>query len=103
MPLQTFKHKLHHINDRITTDAENYYARSSAVIKTFDKIPDSPNFHRIYPDKIFCNSEINDRCITDFQGNLLYFDDDHLTTFGTKLISNLIADRYSMLKQDAKD
>ena len=103
VPLQHFKYKLHHVNDRITTDAAKYYERSSAVIKTFNEIEDAPNFHRIFPDEIFCNSEIIDRCITDFQGNLLYFDDDHLTTFGTQLVSNRILDMYAISEPNSNN
>lgn len=58
----------------------------------FDDIPDVENFYRIYPGNIFCDTELENRCLTDVGGQPLYFDDDHLTTFGAKMVTQKILD-----------
>lgn len=95
VPRQILKYKIHGINDQVSTSASNYYKRSSEVINIFDNLPDVNNLHRIYPDNIFCNTELENRCITELAGELLYFDDDHLTTAGAKLLTKVIFESYS--------
>ena len=86
VPRRRFKLKLQGVDKQITTSSERYYERSNAVINIFDNIPDSGNLFRIRPGEMFCDQLISGRCVTEIDGNLLYFDDDHLTTFGTKFI-----------------
>lgn len=86
VPRQKFKLRLQGLDKQITTSSERYYERSITVINIFDNIPDSGNLFRIRPDEMFCDQPIPGRCVTEIDDNLLYFDDDHLTTFGTKFI-----------------
>lgn len=95
VPRQLLKHKIHGISDQVSTSANNYYKRSSDVINTFNALPDVNNLYRIYPDNIFCNTDIDNRCITELDGELLYFDDDHLTTSGASLVTKTIFESYS--------
>ena len=92
VPRYTFKRKLHEINAPVSTDAAKYYERSSSVIKLFDDIPDADNFHRIHAGKLLCDLQVSGRCMTQLDGKLLYFDDDHLTNAGAKLITHAIFD-----------
>jgi len=86
VPRQKFKQKLQGIDGQITTSSHRYFERSASVIDVFDNIPDSGNLFRIRPDERFCDQLIPGRCVTEIDDNLLYFDDDHLTTFGTRFI-----------------
>ena len=92
VPRYIFKRKIRNKDGRVSTDASKYYERSSEVISMFDDIPEAENFYRIYPSNIFCDAELENRCLTDIGGRLLYFDDDHLTTFGAKIVTQKILD-----------
>lgn len=90
VPRYTFKRKIHDINAPVSTDATKYYKRSSSVIKLFDDISDADNLYRVQPGKLFCDLYVSQRCITQLDGKLLYFDDDHLSNAGAKLITHSI-------------
>jgi hypothetical protein len=48
---------------------------------------------RIYPDKIFCNSFIEDQCVGAINDSLFYYDDDHLSIEGAELLADIIVDK----------
>jgi hypothetical protein len=74
----------------VTTSYDVYKKRHHQTIQLFDSIQ-HPRLKRIYPDKIFCNTVIEKRCITAQDGKILYVDDDHLSIYGSKLIVDEIA------------
>ena len=49
-----------------------------------------PNIYRVYPDKLFCNNRLANRCVANDQDNLFYYDDDHLSLKGSELLVNEI-------------
>ena len=55
------------------------------IIEILDNIK-SPNIYRVYPDKLFCNKKLKNRCVANDQNNLFYYDDDHLSLKGSELI-----------------
>jgi peptidoglycan/LPS O-acetylase OafA/YrhL len=57
--------------------------RYSEVVSLFDSFGAHKNLVRIFPTKIFCDEE---RCASSLQGVLLYYDDDHLSNEGAKLV-----------------
>jgi peptidoglycan/LPS O-acetylase OafA/YrhL len=64
-----------------------YKKRNKMIINILDSI-ENPNIHRIYPDKSFCNTEINNRCIANNKKHLFYYDTNHLSLEGSKYIVN---------------
>lgn len=70
----------------VTTSNATFKARNKSTISAFDSIHNDDNLVRIRPDKIFCDSFIRDRCITQIDSKVLYYDDDHLSNEGAKLI-----------------
>ncbi len=63
------------------------------IISTY-KIYDSffdKNIYRIYPEKLFCNSFVDNECVGAFQGKLFYYDESHLTKDGAALLAEEIA------------
>jgi len=56
----------------------------------FNSVLDDPNLVRIYPDKIFCNTSVPDRCVTRNKDEIFYFDDDHLSIEGSNLVAREI-------------
>ncbi len=72
----------------ITTSYSSFQVRNESTIRALDSIPSNVNLIRIKPEKILCNSFIKDRCITQIDSKILYYDDDHLSNEGAKLVIN---------------
>ncbi|MBT4711447.1 MAG: acyltransferase [Alphaproteobacteria bacterium] len=77
------------ILDRLSTDMALYDRRNAFVIETFDAITD-PDLIPVRPRDIFCNTLIQDRCVAQFDGVPLYYDDDHLSYVGAEMLVNQI-------------
>jgi hypothetical protein len=54
--------------------------------QALDRIGNYPNLIRIYPENIFCNEDLQHRCIVQKDGDILYRDDDHLSDAGAMLV-----------------
>jgi len=66
-----------------TERAQNAYAQ-------LDKIDDHPNLIRVRPEEIFCDSYVPGRCVTQLDGEPLYFDEDHLNSIGAGMLSETV-------------
>jgi hypothetical protein len=76
---------------------EVYKNRNKLVFEILDSI-ESPNIYRIYPHKFFCDKQIKNRCIGNNQDNLFYYDDDHLSIQGSKIVTNEIINVINKIK-----
>lgn len=73
-------------NLEFSTSYDRYQQRNGAVIAAFDAIS-HPNLFRVRPADHFCNSFLKDRCINSLNAEkVFYFDDDHPSDAGAKLI-----------------
>ena len=75
--------------NRITTSFDVYKARSKESFDILNAIEHN-NVQRIFPHKLFCNNSIKKRCITHNEKDVFYYDDDHLSSTGAEMITNLI-------------
>ena len=73
------------------------YAKESFA--TLDNI-EHPNLYKIFPHKIFCNTEVKDRCITHDDENILYVDNNHLGPMGTKIIEDLVIEKIYKIEKN---
>lgn len=76
----------------LTTSTDVYFKRSQSTFDLFDSI-ESPHIHRVYPHKIFCDEIQSHRCFTQNKTEVFYYDDDHLSKTGAKLIVDLIIEK----------
>lgn len=76
-----------------STSYRVFRERNKRTIDALDGIGVEDNLHRIRPDRIFCNSELPDRCITHRDGLIYYSDDDHLSDAGAKLVLEQVVSR----------
>ena len=53
----------------------------------------SENVYRVYPHELFCNSVVNERCITHNKNDILYSDDDHPSKVGAAMINELLINK----------
>lgn len=72
------------INELIAPSLENYIKRNKRVSMLFEEIKDSVTI--VEPYKLLCNEK---RCDVERSSTLLYKDDDHLSSYGAKLVSVL--------------
>ena len=89
VPRQTYKLDIRD-QGNFSISYKPYIKRSKPVINIFDELLKYDNFIKIDPSKLFCNIITPGRCETSINGKLLYFDDDHVSNYGAKIIINEI-------------
>ena len=70
----------------ITTSFHRYNERNAFIIGVLDSVIKAPNTLAIKVSEILCNSYVADRCAVQMKGIPFYFDDDHLSKDGAKLV-----------------
>ena len=78
------------IPEIVSTDYSLYLKRNKFILDILDDISKDDWVKKIYSQKIFCNREILNRCITQVNGMPLYYDYDHLSFGGAQLITKVI-------------
>jgi len=73
----------------ITTSYQVYKERTQSSFELLNSIK-GENIYRVFPHQLFCNTLIKDRCITHNNKNIFYYDDNHPSYFGSKMINDLI-------------
>jgi peptidoglycan/LPS O-acetylase OafA/YrhL len=64
---------------------EVYKKRNKLIFEILDSIKNE-NIYRVYPHSYFCDKQLENRCIANDENNIFYFDDDHLSLQGSKLV-----------------
>ena len=59
--------------------------RNELIFEILNDI-ENPNIYRVYPHNLFCNTILANRCVANDEENIFYFDDDHLSSHGSKLV-----------------
>ena len=62
-----------------------YKNRHKLIFEILDSI-ENPNIYRVFPHSYFCDKQINDRCVANDENNFFYYDDNHLSLQGSKLV-----------------
>jgi len=76
----------------LTTSYKRYKDRSREVTELFDRLShELPNVYVARVDKALC-SEKTGRCLNADDSGVYYFDDDHLSNAGARLVAPVIAD-----------
>ncbi|MGE3681551.1 MAG: acyltransferase family protein [Bdellovibrionales bacterium] len=70
----------------LSTSYKVFRERTKLSYELYDAVGEHPNLIRIYPEKIFCNTFVPDRCVTMDSQHIFYNDDDHLDAAGAKLV-----------------
>ncbi len=71
----------------ITTNYDLFKKRAANAYAMYDSIEDHPKLVRVYPDRLFCKNATN-KCYTHNKDHLYYYDDDHTSQYGARLIFN---------------
>jgi peptidoglycan/LPS O-acetylase OafA/YrhL len=77
-------------NSLIKEDASTLYSvyktRNQRAVAALDAIGEHENLIRIKPDQILCDTIVKNRCAAHLNSEPLYYDDDHLSSMGAKLV-----------------
>ena len=81
----------------LSSSYEIYKKRNKVIFEILDSVK-SPNIYRLYPHKLLCDKQLENRCITNNENNIFYFDDDHLSIQGSKLVVNEIMKKIEQIE-----
>ncbi|MBL8510609.1 MAG: acyltransferase [Betaproteobacteria bacterium] len=69
-----------------STSYNVFVKRNAKAYEALDAIGEHSNLIRIKPEHIFCNTLIEGRCVTQQNNMPFYYDNNHLSNFGARLI-----------------
>jgi peptidoglycan/LPS O-acetylase OafA/YrhL len=69
----------------LSVNFDSFKNRNKLVFEILDSV-DNPNIFRVYPHKFFCNTLKQNRCVANDKNSFFYYDDDHLSSHGSKLV-----------------
>ena len=84
-----------------TTSYEIYKDRTMLSFELLDSIK-GDNIYRVYPHKLFCDTIVKNRCMTHYDNNIFYRDDDHPSLKGAEMINNLIMKEIEKIERKSK-
>ena len=82
-----------------TTSYNTYTQRTKSSFDLLNSIK-GKNIYKIYPHKLFCNNQIKNRCMTHDNEHIFYWDDDHTSLQGSKMINDLILKEIKKIETD---
>jgi peptidoglycan/LPS O-acetylase OafA/YrhL len=73
----------------ITTSFDTYKKRTEDSFRLLNSI-EHPNVLRVYPHELFCDNQIENRCVTHNDKDIFYFDSNHPSIKGSEMIVELM-------------
>jgi peptidoglycan/LPS O-acetylase OafA/YrhL len=83
--------------NEISIPHSDFKTRNKFVNSIFDEYINDPRFIAVKPEDIFCNSFIKDRCVAQYQSVPFYYDDDHLSDAGARLVVEKLINSISII------
>lgn len=80
---------------KVTLSTTVFEQRIKQVTSAYDAIGDLKNLIRVKPKNALCEKIQPGICVTEFRGQPLYFDDDHLSEYGAELV---LSEVYTAIK-----
>ena len=81
----------------ISIPEDEYFKISKKTFQLFDKL-NNKNIFRIYPHKVFCNTILKNRCVSNSYEEIYYFDETHLSLLGTKKVNEMVIKKLESIK-----
>lgn len=92
VPSYAAKKILHSGGSTVTTSYDVYVARNAAAMQALDSLGQHDKLIRIRPAKVLCNEPFPGRCNAVLNGVPLYYNDDHLSNVGARLLTEQITE-----------
>jgi peptidoglycan/LPS O-acetylase OafA/YrhL len=70
----------------ISIPHEDFKVRNRFIVNIFDSFSNRENFYPVRPSEVFCDSFRKNRCVAQYDSVPYYYDDDHLSDEGAKLV-----------------
>jgi peptidoglycan/LPS O-acetylase OafA/YrhL len=86
-------------NEYLTLSYEVYKERTKSSFNLLDSV-ESSNIYRLYPHKLFCNTIIQNRCLTHDDKIIFYSDWSHASPKASILIGNLILEKIKRIENN---
>ena len=86
-------------NELITTSFKVFEERTKSSFELLNNIYNK-NIYRVYPHKLFCNTNIMNRCVANDNNHLFYADDDHPSQKGAEMINSLIIEEINKIEKE---
>ena len=86
-------------NEYLTLSYEVYKERTKSSFNLLDSV-ESSNIYRLYPHKLFCNTIIQNRCLTHDDKIIFYSDWSHASPKASILIGNLILEKIKKIENN---
>ncbi len=95
VPKYIAKSKLYEtpITRPVSTSHEIFLQRVATSYEFLDSLGENEALVRVKPESLFCNTHLEARCMAELEGELLYYDDSHLNSLGSKLLVSHILKR----------
>ncbi|MCL4768602.1 MAG: acyltransferase [Hyphomicrobiaceae bacterium] len=74
------------LTDDISTSYAVFRTRNARVIAALDGVGEHENLHRVYPERLFCNTVREGRCMASLDMKALYTDTNHLSSLGASMV-----------------
>jgi peptidoglycan/LPS O-acetylase OafA/YrhL len=84
-----------------STSYDIFKTRNADAIGVLDGIQ-NPNLYRIRPEELLCNSFVKDRCAAHLNGEPFYFDDNHLSAFGSEPVADQIVKTLTLIEEASR-
>lgn len=76
----------------LSTSSAVYRRRNGAVLAAFDALADK-GVRAVRPDRLLCDTVLPGRCLNALDGQVLYYDSNHLSRHGAELLAPLIREQ----------
>jgi peptidoglycan/LPS O-acetylase OafA/YrhL len=87
------------LNQIIAPSLDDYLERNRKTFAIFNSLKEKYEFQIVDPWKVLC---VETRCRATIDGLLLYSDDDHLSLFGSELVSVIFEPLFASMKQPVR-
>jgi peptidoglycan/LPS O-acetylase OafA/YrhL len=74
------------LTDDISTSYAVFKRRNAHALAALDAIGEHPNLYRVYPERLFCNTVREGRCMASLGMKALYYDTNHLSSLGASMV-----------------
>lgn len=77
----------------VSTSHEVFRQRVKNSYEFLDSLGENEALLRVKPELLFCNNQIEERCVAEMEEDLLYYDESHLNSLGSQLLVSHILER----------
>ena len=86
-------HMIGTLKEDVSTSHDVFARRNRSAIAALDEVGEADRLLRVYPERMFCNTWRQGRCLASLNLQALYYDDNHLSALGAGFVVKDIVSR----------